>query len=396
MKVLRKDERPSIRPFILGLRDSIPESVLLGSRECYRLAGRNTGNFAFTAAIKQQLTGWDDPPNVHWADASSCLRKQGRICVIPGANKLGPHQDLGGAAAILERAEIPIVVVTLGAQSNTDYRIPEIPEGTLSWIRAIVDRRVSDCENIGVRGEFSRTVLASYGFDGARVIGCPSLFLNPSNRLGSRIMRKARVLAPRVAVAAGGPGRGHLAGIERSLIRMVTATDGAYICQAPLAMTALARGDYDELDDGELDSCRTYVDPDMTVDQFKRWTRRHAVVFFDVWAWMEFLRDFDFVVGTRIHGVLLGMQVGVPGLCIVSDSRTRELCETMNIPHVFARDWRDGFDCEQMSELFREQFDGSRFDSNRRALAANYVAFLVGNRLQPTEELRALAASPRH
>ena len=381
----------SPRPFILGLRDSIPGAVFLGSRECYRLAGRNTGNFVFTVAIKHHITGWDDPSPVNWAEASGRLRQRGRICVIPGANKLGPHNDLGRAAEILERARVPVVVITLGAQSNVDYRIPEIPEGTLRWVRAIEKRRASDCENIGVRGDFSRRVLASYGFDGVRVIGCPSLFFNPSNSLGSVIARNARALPTRIAVAAGGPGRSHLARIERSLTRMVTATGGAYICQAPLALTAIARGDFGELSDKELESCRVYVDPDMSVEQFKRWIRRHAVVFFDVWAWMEFLRDFDFVVGTRIHGVLLGIQVGIPGLCIVSDSRTRELCETMNIPHALARDCRGGLDIEQLAGMFREQFDGAQFDCNRRTLAANYLAFLVGNRLQPSNHLRGLA-----
>ena len=379
------------RPFILGLRDSIPEAAFLSSKENYRRAGRNTGNFVFTAAIRNQLTNWDDPPSVSLAAASRRLEEKGGICVIPGANKLGPHMDMGRAADVLERAQVPVVAVSLGAQSNVDYRVPELPEGTLRWVRAIASRRPGDVENIGVRGDFSRHVLAEYGFDQVRVIGCPSLFLNPTNRLGEAVARNAMSMPARVAVAAGGPGRRHLARIERSLTQMVTETSGAYICQAPFAMVALARGDFDALSEAEVEACREYMDDGMSMDAFISWVRLHAHVFFDVWAWMEFLRDFDLVVGTRIHGVLLGMQVGVPSMCIVSDSRTRELCETMDIPYVLARDHWGGFERAELAALFLEQFDARRFDSKRQRLAANYLTFLEGNGLTPKETLRDLA-----
>ena len=129
----------------------------------------------------------------------------------------------------------------------------------------------------------------------------------------------------------------------------------------------------------------------LNAQSFTSWIRRHARVFFDVWTWMEFLRGFDFVVGTRIHGVLMGIQVGVPGICVVSDSRTRELCETMDIPHVLSRDHRDGLDRVELMGLFREQFDAGRFDSKRRRLAANYLTFLEGNGLTVKGSLRSLA-----
>lgn len=383
--------RTRVRPFILGLRDSIPEAAFLSSKEIYRLAGRNTGNFVFTAAIRNQVANWADPPSVSLTAASGRLEEDGGICVIPGANKLGPHMDMGAAADVLEKARIPVVTVSLGAQSNVDYRVPEIPEGTLRWVNAIADRRWGSVENIGVRGEFSRRVLAAYGIDHVRVIGCPSLFLNPTDRLGELIARNAGAMPTRVAVAAGGPGRRHLSRIESSLTQLVTETAGAYICQAPFTMVALARGDFEALSEAELEACREYVDGGASTSAFTSWIRHHAHVFFDVWAWMEFLRNFDFVVGTRIHGVLLGIQVGIPGICIVSDSRTRELCETMDIPHVLSRDHRDGLDGEQLVSLFQEQFDAGRFDSKRRRLAANYLTFLEGNGLTAEGPLRSLA-----
>ena len=381
-------------PFLLGLADSVSDSHLRDSQTLFDLAGHNTGNFAFTFAIMRQITGWADPARVGPGAAPERIRAAGGICVIPGANKLGPHADMGRMASVLERADVPTVVVSLGAQSGVDYRLPELPQGTLRWVRAIRERAPTDRANIGVRGEFSAHVLAAHGFDDAQVLGCPSLFLNPAPNLGEQIERRACETPARVAVAAGGPRWRHLARIEQSLTRMVTATRGAYVCQAPFSMMALACGDVDRVSATDLETCRQYVDGEMSMGHFKVWMRRYAVAYFDVPAWIDFLRDHDFVVGTRIHGVMLGLQAGIPALCIVSDSRTRELCETMAVPHVYARDHASGLDRHHLMHVFEDVFDSARFDANRRRLAGAYCEFLEGNLLAPHGSLRELAGRP--
>ena len=382
------------RPFLFGLRESVPDSGRLDSRTLFGLAGHNTGNFAFTHAIRRQVVGWGDAIHEGARATPDRMREAGDICVIPGANKLGRHADLGKMAELLEAADLPTVVLSLGAQSNVDYGIPELPEGTVRWVRAVVDRSPAGCANIGVRGEFSRDVLSAYGFENVRIVGCPSLFLSPSPALGRSIERRVGAAPRRVAVAAGGPRWKHLARIEQSLTRMVTTTDGAYVCQAPHAMLALAHGDATELGDEELDACREYVDREMSLGGFRAWVRRFAVAFYDVPEWIEFLRAFDFVIGTRIHGVLLGLQAGIPALCVVSDSRTRELCETMAIPHVLAREHAGGFRRDELMPIFESRFDSDEFDANRSRLAAAYCMLLQENRLVPDPALQAFANRP--
>ncbi len=382
------------RPFLFGIADSAPTGDSRDSSQLYRLAGHNTGNLAFTRAIVGQVAGWADPLNVAWSSTPAQIRSAGDICVIAAANQLGRHIDMGKIAARLQAADVPLVMISVGAQSSFDYGIPELPEGTLRWIRAVSERAPAGRVNVGVRGEFSRRVLAAHGFERVRVLGCPSLFLNPETRLGELIEQGAGAVPARVAVTAGHPGWRHLARIEQSLTRMVSATDGAYVCQAPRSMMALGCGDMARLDEADLESCRSYVDSAMSSREFRAWVARHAVVFHDVPRWLEFLGDFDFVIGTRIHGVVLGLQAGVPAMCIAFDSRTRELCETMAIPHVYARDYRKkGLSLAQLPAQFQRQFDAVRFDANRSRLAKAYCAFLEDNLLTPQPGVRALAAS---
>ena len=397
----RVEESSDVRqPVIFGISGAVPSSPFLTGRQVFAQMGGNAGNLAFVYAIRQHLVGWGDPANLPWRALPAHLERSGDVCVIPCANQFGPRFDLDRLANRLAKVDMPFVAVGLGAQSGLNLQIPEVPDGTVRWLRTIADHAVGNATNISVRGDFTRRVLEAYGFEDVCVTGCPSLFLNPSAALGQIVAARAQERADgfknparttRVAVAAGHPGWHHLRRIERSLARIVTETRGAYICQAPLEMVLLGRGDVDELDSSQLDSCREYIDPECGAEDFMIWARRHAVAFGDISGWIEFLRRFDFVVGTRIHGTALGLQAGVPALCIVPDSRTLELCQTMGLPYVPVTEVRDGVELAPLFHRFLDSFDADRFDANRRRLARSYRAFLESNGLTVTAALRELA-----
>jgi polysaccharide pyruvyl transferase WcaK-like protein len=104
---------------------------------------------------------------------------------------------------------------------------------------------------------------------------------------------------------------------------------------------------------------------------------------------MESLRSADFVVGARIHGVMLGLQAGIPGLCIAHDSRTREMCETMGVPFVMARDLMQGTSLQDLQA--RYVFDGTVFDKSRKHLAENLNFFLESNDIPSSSWLKKIA-----
>lgn len=376
------------KPFILGLAARIGDSPFLPTAELCARAGHNTGNLAFHHAINEHLGG--DLPSVPWDNAPDAIDRAGTLAVLPCANQLGPHQDYASLAARFAALDTPIVAIGLGAQAGTDGAIPEVPAGTLDWVRAIGARGPGTGPNIAVRGAFTLRVLKHYGLaDHAVVLGCPSLFINPDPALGRRIAARGSDFR-RIAVAAGHQKWTHLAHIEASLAHMVSATHGSYVGQSPLEMLQLTRGEAHLLDHDSLAACRNYIGPGMNDEEFLRWTVRHGQVFFDVAAWMEHYRRFDLVVGTRIHGIMLALQAGVPALCIAHDSRTLELCRTMQVPYVLSRDVQQGIRRDQLHKLLR--FDPDKFDANRRTLCARYIGFLEHNGLQPAQWLRRIAA----
>jgi Polysaccharide pyruvyl transferase len=370
--------------FILGINEAIDGSAYLPTKVVYDLTGQNTGNLAFHYALAKILPGTQDA--LGWSTPPPQLNAMRRIGVLPLANQLGPHADYAGLAAKFGQLDIPLVAVGLGAQGGTDYALAAVPPGTQAWIKEIAGRSPLGAPNIGVRGAYTLGVLEQYGLDRHAVVtGCPSLFINPDPKLGAAIEKRARQPIQRIAVAAGHQGWKHLGRIEASLTRMLDDLGGSYIVQSPIEMVALARGEAETLPEADLIACRDYARPGASLPEFIRWSRQYARAFFNVSEWMEHLRGVDFVVGARIHGVMLGLQAGVPGLCIAHDSRTRE---TMGVPFVMASEVMAGLTLEDIRA--RCVFDGAAFDARRRDMAARLDEFLRANDIAVSAWLRRI------
>lgn len=150
--------------------------------------GANSGNLAFAFAVRQLVSGKHFPNDTD-ADVLDAMKG---TAVFPAANMLGAHADQGGRVKQLAKLKnTHFVALGLGAQSDLEQAIPELSSGTISWLKEIDRLAPSDAPNVGVRGEFTKRVMDHYGFGHrAEVLGCPSLFINPTPNLGRIIERK--------------------------------------------------------------------------------------------------------------------------------------------------------------------------------------------------------------
>ena len=372
--------------FIIGLPPRL-DSTSLPTETLSVRAGLNTGNLVYAHAISSHLG--EELQILDIGAPPQQMNQAGRIGVVQGANQLGAHFTGDQWADRFEQLTVKLVIIGLGAQSDIAGAVPNVPQSALNWVRRIVERAPGNSPNLGVRGQFTTEVLHRHGLgEHAEVIGCPSLFISPEPRLGHMIATNLR-RPRRIAVVAGHEEWHDLAPIEASLGHLVSQTGGSYIGQHGLKMMKLTRGEARDLSEEDLEALGNYVCPDMSLAEFIRWSRIHGKMFFDVLDWMDHYKSFDFVIGTRIHGTMLALQAGVPALCITHDSRTLELCETMNMPHVTADSVRNGVTLDELKSLF--DFDPDRFDDNRRKLCKNYITFLKRNALKPVQWLEDIA-----
>jgi hypothetical protein len=374
------------RPVILAGSPRIADIFQKDTSTLFDETGGNTGNLAFRYGLASHTK---DVLFSHWGAPVDEVRAAADVLLLPLANQLGPHTDLGNLADRIEAFGLPVVGIGLGAQAPSAGVDVTLTTGTERWLRTMIAHAPSDSPNVGVRGVYTQQQIARLGLgDKVAVTGCPSNFINMHDDVAKRLAEGYAGTPQQIAVTAGIPYIPRLKQLEQQLAQLVTDTGGAYIVQHGKEMLHLARNEFELMGPEKLELCRDYVLPDADVDAFRTWCRRYAYAFFDVPGWMDFLKRFDFVVGTRFHGAMLAIQVGVPAGVIAHDSRTFEMCTTMGVPVVMDGDVEGPLTAERLPELF--PFDADAFLDKRRTLHGRYSQILHDAQIDTVDPLKLM------
>ena len=321
-------------PFIRGSRGGPSDISGETIPALFQKTGRNTGNILFISAVRKlvvhdrtQKRGILDPITV---------REQNDGIIMPAANWLNETTDLGGLAQQLEEADLPCVIVGLGAQSETPNTIPKLLPGTERLVKVISER----CRSLSVRGTFTAEVLEHYGVKNVTVTGCPSLLwkvtepvqLTKKDVLPESISVHTNMSQYSLAVLTENR-RGNE--VSRTLLRQAFERDWWYVAQSELPCMYFALGRHDEEGMHERNVThlkKIYATED--VSRLESYLTRKSKVFFDVESWLAFLSQRDFSIGTRIHGTIAALLAGTPAVLLTHDTRTTELADAMNIPRI--------------------------------------------------------------
>jgi len=358
----------------------------------FRAVGGNSGNLAFVYAIQNQLVG--DITFLPWSSTREQVAAYDAV-VIPCANQLGDHTDLGGLALSMGEFDKPIIAIGLGAQANSLDEDVQVTPGTLRWVKALASKRAGAVSNIWTRGPFTTQQLDKLGVEGTIVGGCPTHFMHQSSDLGRRIHKSwtSTPLPRAITVAGGHQAWTQVRTVEHQLIAMMQDPlfPGQYITQSPGEMLRVSRNDFEAIEPEVMEQIRSHVAPHYTEDEFRLWCRSYARVYYDIPAWMESLRRYDLTIGPRYHGVALAIQAERMGVTIAFDSRTEEMCIQTGVPCLRAADLSDK-PLTRLSLKRLIRFDPDAYDRHRSERAQAYVAFLEGNGLQPADYLKRIAA----
>lgn len=156
------------KTFILGQNRRLDDGALLTTKQLFDRLGQNSGNIAFHEGIWLALGGRAD--FVDWGASTDRIEAMGDIGVIAAANQFGAHVDYSKLAENFSTLKNKLVMIGLGAQSTVEGKIPEVPQGTVDWVRQIAEHSPAGAPNIAVRGPFTKTVLEHYGLGAHR--GC--------------------------------------------------------------------------------------------------------------------------------------------------------------------------------------------------------------------------------
>jgi len=339
--------------------------------------GSNTGNLLFISTLHKAVTHAGGQ-NFDRFDVAEVREKHDGI-IVPAANWFNYYSDWGGLADKIEATKLPCVIVGLGAQSHVTSTFPNPKPGTLRLVKVISERSAS----ISVRGAYSAAALNHHGIKNVTVTGCPSLLWHLKPLHVSKPARK-------VAAVAIGTTRSDLyekvfdpqPSFRASVLlaRWALANDYFYVAQSELFDMKVATG---EPTNGAMSEHQGFLQRVYGLDSFQpvqEYLKRRSKVFFNVEAWLDFLQPLDFIVSTRLHGVIASLLAGVPALLIVHDTRTREMAQHIKIPYLEAADLVERLSSGSMDiDRMYEAADLEAFNKNQPMYYKAFLAFFAKN-----------------
>lgn len=286
--------------------------------------------------------------------------------VIPLANAFRPafRPALRRLTKVVRRLKIPVTVIGVGSQHKLDDGVVDEALGrdVQAFMSAVLDRSSS----VGVRGERTAEFLETLGFDGNHVdvIGCPSVFMNGDPR---PIVKTEPSLTDDSKIAMTiSPYVGRLNAVVASHTRRYR--NLTYVPQNLSDLNMMVWGENRANPKNSWNP--THVAHPLYIEDRMRFP-------LDPLTWIDYLSDFDFVFGSRIHGSIAGILAGVPTMLLAHDSRTLELAEYHAIPHVTVSELNSKSDAKELYE----QTDYSKYNSRLPEIRRALVAFLEKNGL---------------
>ncbi|WP_198377561.1 polysaccharide pyruvyl transferase family protein [Neoroseomonas rubea] len=344
------------------------DSFLFSGSEYYYWIGGNTGNMAFIHAVNMHLLGertsfYDMKLKpAHW-------REEYDLIVYPAANHLAADTDIGWISRLVELSGLPILVVGLGAQASFGDSRVELPNGTRRFLDVLRDRGTA----VGVRGEFTASILADYGFPHATVIGCPSNFLNPDPQLGIRIADRLRGMPSDPSIALNLTYFTLEPYKVQHLSALVSRGGGSLVFQSDQDILNIIRRS-ESVDKAKIEYFADYFTGSSDVQDFLKFMARSARCFSHIPSWIDYLRSVDISIGPRFHGNILAMQAGTPAVVFPHDTRTKELAECIGIP---TYEWESISRNTNIHDILAQiNFDAEAFSFKRQILARKYLEII--------------------
>lgn len=340
--------------------------------------GGNTGNLMFHHAAYHMITetkyviGEDLPWDM------GTIRKHCRAIVVPAANHIREDLDLTTFVQFLERVELPLIFLGLGAQAdNIDKSHFDLHPSIVKLLDLIKERS----KMVSIRGDFTARVLDSFGITNVEVTGCPSNFLNPDPLLPDKIAAKLQGTMKSFITHGDEPWPKVR---EKQAVEKVLATwtmsGAAMQCQqsVPSFMEFIRRNNpYGGavVPEPREEALRKALMPTATIHQFREYLAAKLKVHFSVSQWMEDCSKFDFSIGLRLHGNMAAWQAGVPALWLHHDARTRELASVMAVPNMNYVEFLEK--CKTIEDAWNcVQFDKEVYRSQRKLLAGRMAKVL--------------------
>ncbi|WP_421763180.1 polysaccharide pyruvyl transferase family protein [Ekhidna sp.] len=319
-----------------------------------RYASNHGASLISRALIKQLAADYVDD----FSDIDN-LNRTYDACVIAFATHVTSWRDVSEYTSVIEKLKMPVHAFSLGIQdySGSSTSVNNLHPSMVRLLEIVSDRS----KYIGVRGNYTASILYKHGFSNAVPIGCPTLYWPNDPKF--KITKPSTFNNPAVVYhrTLARPELLHLISniplIGQDFLDEVVFTDNLKedkkLLNAELA-DMKAQGAHDEF----INLIKSYG---YFPENFGTWFKK--------------IGEHDFILGSRLHGCISALIRGIPAVMIARDLRVREISEFFKIPFVQSSRLHK---YKSLQELY-DELDFEGFNKCYEMRFNNYVHLLEEN-----------------
>lgn len=319
--------------------------------------GNNTGNLVFIRALKNILNPvifplWDVDSGA-FRDREDVSHYVTTELIWLTENTTYPH-----VWKMLEAiGQKPLIPISVGFHGSAAPGEVKLHPDTVKLLRTIAERAV-----LGVRGEYTAAVLERLGVLNLQIIGCPSLYygMNDAFQVNPPPFHEGMK-----AVANFRTFYGRLEDAECEFLTFAANRRMPFAEQTQQELT--------------LEQCQNNKPQ---FEYFSQWLSSHKQVFFEAEPWADWIRQFDFFIGSRFHGNVLAITQGIPALTMTIDARMNEMTRLFRMPTLDVQ----RFSMDKPLKYYYELADYTEFNRVYPRRMADFRAFLRKNGLKEASE----------
>ena len=365
-----------MKPFILGSSRAFKGQVIDSENALKKLGwDANTGNGYISYGINRSIFGTDKKVfeyqnlfdlqdidklvNLINGGGFSHLFISFQSHIYPGNNQL----NWNALERLVSQIRIPVLVFSLGAicdNHQVDMELDaKLSDQMISCLRTISEKSIQ----IGIRGEYTKSVLDKIAVYNTTIIGCPSYFEMGENRKEVSLGWDEQ----KNILALGWFSNQAMSNKLHYIFQDITQDSFFY-----------------KLSVSNFDFCKEDL-ISLGIDHFDNYIKNglsafldsRTRIFADYELWKGYIYEkFNLAIGTRFHGSVIAINSGVPAILTNGDIRTKELSDHLNIPHR-----PDLWKTSQAIDLrkLHENTDFSGINSSYPNLYQNYRNWLLVN-----------------
>lgn len=321
--------------------DDVENVASLTLHELFKYSGNNSGNLFIGEAVRSHINRLYPGTHIEHYDFDKIRSTNGRsirddfdYIVMAASNMLNPSTAFGFVAKFVEDSGLPLVIIGIGAQAESESDMYQISPGTLRLMQYAAE---SSKNGIGVRGSFTANILEHHGVKNIRIIGCPTFYKNSG--MDFKVTRAPNSDEIKTAAVSFKRDRNKyeadriLARIQRDIFEVSMSRGFFCIEQAHFAEAWMSHTQ--SIDAERIKGIQKYFGiPDDRREELISYVKDRISIFFKYRPWKEVIEKCEFAFGARFHGNMMAMTSGVPSIWITHDSRTAELCDTLGLPSV--------------------------------------------------------------